>query len=118
MGQTNLSAKNEFDLLTAIYSGITALGGGAGSYTDRSLSITTGGTAQNIVATNSSRKSVIIQNPSSEKESIFVNPTGTATANGDSLELTPGGSITFATTQAISVLAATTGHKVVAKELT
>lgn len=111
---SQLSASQEYSLLSQI---LTALGGGSGTYTDKSLSITAGANAQVLAAANSSRKSILVQNPTSEIESIYLNPTGTATAGGDSIELAPGGIATFVTTQAISVLAATTGHKVVAKEL-
>lgn len=114
MGVPQMSAATMQANFTAL---LAALGGGAGTYTDRSLSVTLGGTAQNIVASNTARRSLLVQNPSSEIESIFVNPTGAATSAGDSIELAPGGSITLATTQAISVLAATTSHKVIAKEL-
>lgn len=115
MGATVMSASTMQANFNAL---LAALGAGAGTYTDKSLSIAAGGTREVLAASNSSRRSIIIQNPSSEIESIFINPTGNATANGDSIELPPGGlPLTLATTQAIDVLAATTGHKVIAKEL-
>lgn len=114
-GSRGLSAANMYTLLSQIVSG---LGAGLGTYTDKSTTITLGGTAQVLVALNASRKNVFVQNPSSEQESLFVNPTGNATlAGGDSMELSPGSSYIFQTSQALSINAATTGHKVVAKEL-
>lgn len=91
----------------------------SGSLTDRSNTITTGGTAQNAMAANTSRKYARITNPVSATESLWVNDSGTATAASPSEELLPGDQYEtglFAPTNAISVFAATTGHPYVARE--
>lgn len=104
-------------MVTLLTSILAASGGGAGTFTDKSLSIAAGGVSETLAAANASRSSLIIQNPTSEIESIFINFGAAATSTGNSIELTPGGIFTAATVQAVNVLAATTGHKVVAKEL-
>lgn len=96
---------------------ILAALGGAGTYTDKSDTISTGGASQELAASNSSRINILVQNPTSEIESLFVNFGAAATGGGDSVELTPGGLQVFNTTQQITVIAATTGHAFVAKEL-
>jgi hypothetical protein len=101
-------------LLTQI---LAASGGGSGTYTDRSLAIASGGVSETLAAALATRIHILIQNPSSEIESIFVNFTDDATSTGDSVELAPGAYQIFSTTEAVKVLAATTGHKVIAKEL-
>lgn len=91
----------------------------SGALTDRSGTITTGGTAQNAMAANTSRKYASVTNPISATESLFVNDAGTATAASPSYELLPGESYetgAFVPTNAISVLAATTGHAFIARE--
>jgi hypothetical protein len=93
-----------------------------GVYTNRGGTITLGGTSQQIMAVNAARKRMIIQNPSSEIESLFMNFTAAANAgNNTSFELMPGGYFDSAfgpvSTEAINVVAATTGHKFVAKEM-
>lgn len=90
-----------------------------GALTDRSGTITTGGTAQNAMAANASRKYARITNPISATESLWVNDSGTATAASPSEELLPGDQYEtngFAPTGAISVIAATTSHAFTARE--
>lgn len=97
--------------------------------TNDSLSLTTGGTAQNAIASNATRKGCTIQNPATATdqgiataENIYVNFGGTAAAASTSFELTPGQSISCSPlgigtiTSAVSVVAATTGHKIIAVE--
>lgn len=83
--------------------------------TDKYVAVTTGGTAQTVIAANANRRIWCIQNDPSETENITVRLSGTASATSGTV-LTPG-------TQAcstpdnvdrgiVSVLAATTGHKV------
>lgn len=96
---------------------IAAVAGLGGSFTDASGTITTGGTSQEALAANTSRKSVLIHNPSSEIEALFVNFTDPASTSGDSIELLSGEKIVVNTVGAINLLAATTGHKFVVKEL-
>jgi hypothetical protein len=91
-----------------------------GSYTDYSGTIAVGGTSQAAIAANANRKKVIIQNPSTENEVLYVN-FGAAAGAGDSFEILPGGSYTEGgaqvSTQEIQVNAATGGHVFVAKEM-
>lgn len=99
-----------------------------GSFTDRSGSISVGGTSQTLAALNANRKRIVIQNPCTATsqgigtaENLFLNFTSAATtAGGNSLELQPCGSYDSGfgpvTTEAITVIAATTNHKYVAKE--
>lgn len=91
--------------------------------TDRGGSITTGGTAQNAMASNGSRKGGWCQNPVSATEDLFISTSTSATTTGasDDADLAPGG--TFSFTQgdlviqtAISVNAVTTGHRFICKE--
>lgn len=93
----------------------------SGAFTDRSGSIAAGGTSQLLAAANANRKRLIVQNPSDSPESIFINFTAAATVTGNSLEIlagemydTAGGPIT---TEAVNVIAATTGTKFTAKEM-
>lgn len=92
----------------------------SGTLTDRSGTITLGGTAQNAMAANTSRKYLLLRNPISETEALWFDLTATAVAASPSIRLDPGDSYvmegTFISTQALSVLAATTAHKWTAKE--
>ena len=99
-----------------------------GTYTSKNTSMTTGGTAQTLIAANTSRKKVYIQNPCTAAgqgiaavESIYISFTGAAGVNnGTSIEILACGSYEtdgVVSTQAISVNAATTGHKIVAGEM-
>lgn len=91
-----------------------------GALTDRSGTITTGGTRQQAAASNAARKFIEIGNPNanvgSGGESLWYSLVGNAAVNGQgSVELTPGGvaryDSQFIPTSAIDVVAATTGHK-------
>lgn len=103
---------------------VNIAGGGSSSsltITDRSTTITAGGTAQTLMAANTSRKDCLIQNPTSESELLYVNVGATAATTGNSVELLPGMSFNCAgnggvPTALISVVAATTSHKIIAKE--
>lgn len=93
----------------------------SGTLTDRSGTITVGGTSQTLAASNSSRKYIFIQNPSSATESLFINFTSASSLTVGSVELLPGGSFertlaTYMTTELITVNAASTAHAFVAKE--
>jgi len=99
-----------------------------GTFTDRSGSISTGGTSQTLASSNTSRKCIVIENPASATtqgigaaESLFINFTSSAsTSAGTSIELTPGGTYFMCagaiTTEQINVVATTTGHKYTGKE--
>lgn len=80
--------------------------------TDASGTITTGGTAQILVATNVNGQFVRIVNLAADI--LWVNTTGTAVANGTgSMPIIQNGSIEFPykITNAISGVSATTGNK-------
>lgn len=90
-----------------------------GALTDRSGTITTGGTAQQAMAANATRKYLLIQN--SSDTAMWFNFTTTAVADSPSFYLSPnGGSFvqegSFVSTEAISIICATTGKKWTAKE--
>lgn len=88
-----------------------------GKFRDISTTITTGGTAQTLAAVDANRSYILIHNPRTESESLLVSLVGTA-VSGNAVELAPGGTIEFTDgkipTNLVSVLAATTGHKIVA----
>lgn len=89
------------------------------TFTNRSGTITTGGTAQNAAAEKKGRSYFFLQNPSTETESLWFSMDTTAVAASPSIELQPGQSYESGSTVsigAVSVIAATTGHKFTAKE--
>lgn len=84
--------------------------------TSNSSTITVGGTAQIAIASNPARHEwwIINSDPTLSTESLWVSITGTATNNntgGDSFEVPYGAWASGMTTNAISVIGATTGHK-------
>lgn len=88
-----------------------------GPLTDRSSTITTGGTAQSAMNANSSRAYCRLKNPDAAIEPLYYSFTGTATTASDILY--PGDEVvsrTFCPTQALSVLGATTSHPYIAQE--
>lgn len=84
---------------------------------DISTTITHGATDQVLVGSDPNRSYLLIHNPRTETESLLVSLVGKA-AEGSAVELAPGGTLEYSDatlpTNAVSVLAATTGHKVVA----
>lgn len=90
---------------------------------DCSAAITAGGTAQTLLASASWRKQVTISNADVETETLYVALGATATVpvavtSGSSFPVRPGGILTLNdpySTQLISVIAATTGHRIVCK---
>lgn len=92
----------------------------SGALTDRSGTVTTGGTAQNAMVANASRKYLLLRNPLEETETLWFDLTATAVAASPSIRLDPGDTFvmegSFVSTQALSIFAATTGHKWTAKE--
>lgn len=89
-----------------------------GTPTDRSGTMTAGGTAQQVMAANASRVYLFVQNISAED--MYVRWTGTATAAQGSILLKPNGSVSydsnFVPTGAVSIISATTGSKYTAIE--
>lgn len=86
-------------------------------YRDLSGTITTGGTAQTLVAANEGRDHVFIGNPNATG-SLWVNDLGgTAATNGaGSTEVPPGDVVQTRARNAISIIHATTGAKFTAGE--
>lgn len=89
-----------------------------GTLTDRSGTITTGGTAQQLAAANASRAGFSVQNLSSAD--LWINTLGTAAASQPSIKLasgvyfeTPAG---YGAVGAISIFGATTGQAFAARE--
>lgn len=95
-----------------------------GTFTNRGIELDTGGVSEQIMAADITRKRIIIQNPPSEFESLFINFGAAATDNSatiDSIELAPGETFDSASgpvsTETVNVIAATTSHKIIAKEM-
>ncbi len=84
--------------------------------TNRSGTITTGGTAQQLAAANTSRLSLTGQNISAGD--LWINETGgTAAVNGaGSYRIPAGSAFSVATNRAISIIGATTGQAFTATE--
>lgn len=82
--------------------------------TDRGGTLTTGGAAQAAIVLNTSRKGWCIQNPSDATEVLYVRSSGTASAT-TGVQLAAGqqacSPALMTDTAAISVFAATTGHR-------
>jgi hypothetical protein len=91
---------------------------GGGTLTDRSGTIATGATQQQLAASNSSRKYLLIQNNSSE--TLWFNFTTNAVTSQPSLSLLPGQSFVqesgYVSTELISIIGASTGSAFSAKE--
>jgi hypothetical protein len=127
-----MSAMSPIKWLSAIWfklsAGVTAVigagsaiigkvGPAAGSFTDRSGTITTGSTAQTLAAANANRQYLFIQNNSASD--LWINFTTTAVLSQPSIKLASGTSMTFVsylTTEAVSIIGATTGQTFTAKE--
>jgi hypothetical protein len=89
--------------------------------TDGSIGLTTGGTSQQVFASNANRRFLMCQNiDASEDGWLNIGATATANSAGSVLLKAGGGSITmdgnFVPTDAINVNAATTGHKFTCKQ--
>ncbi len=92
----------------------------SGLLTDRSGTITAGGTAQTLMASNASRRYLLIINIDAT-EDLWINFTTAAVTTGQpSIPIRPGGAFVqeanFVSTELISVKAVTTGHAWTAKE--
>lgn len=89
-----------------------------GAPTDRSGTITTGGTSQTLAAALSTRTYIEIQNISDE--TMYINFGAAATVDSNSFKIVAGGSYVnpahFCPTGTITIIGATTGKKFVAKE--
>lgn len=89
-----------------------------GAPTDRSGTITTGGSSQTLAAALSTRTYIEVQNISDE--TMYVNFGAAATTDSNSFKIAAGGSYVnpahFCPTGTITIIGATTGKKFVAKE--
>lgn len=98
-----------------------------GALTDRSGTVTSGGTAQNAAAANTSRNYLMIENPQYKVDGVTLNPVERLCFRTDAAAVQGAGSICldigqgfeftgFIPTGAVSVIAATTGHAWTCKE--
>jgi hypothetical protein len=91
------------------------------TWIDRSGTVASGGMSQELAAADVSRSRIIVENPPSAMESLFINFTALAsTTLAGSIELTPGSSWGLSpgpvSTEQVNVTAATAGHAWFAKE--
>jgi hypothetical protein len=114
-GSTVLSLAGGSGLLSG-YGGGGSAASGISTYstTDKGGTLTAGNVAQNAIASNASRKAWCIQNDPTATETLFVRVNGTAGTTAG-IALAPGGQACNAPgsidTAAVSVFAATTGHR-------
>lgn len=85
--------------------------------TDRSGSITAGGTAQQLAAANANRKSLTVQNISDAD--LWINEIGDSAAvdTAGSWKIPAGSAFSVSTNRAVSIISATTGKKFTATEI-
>lgn len=100
-----------------------------GAFINRSSAVVLGGTSQTLMAADATRTRFIIENPVTAvgqgiaaAESLYINFTSAAGVNdGTSFEVSPGGSFDSGagpvSTEKITVNAATTNHRYIAKEM-
>jgi hypothetical protein len=92
------------------------------TFTDKSTFIATGGVSRLVLNVNAARKHIIIQNPYTNTEqgiataeNLYISFVGTAVIGPPSIVLFPGGSYESSSapisSQALTAIAATTGHK-------
>lgn len=97
---------------------LSTLGQQRGSLTDGSGTITTGGTSQQIFASNTARKYLLFVNVSSED--LWINFGTAAVVTQPSIKVVPNGSFVmegfFVSTQTVNVIGATTGSAFTAKQ--
>lgn len=91
-----------------------------GALTNRSGTITAGNTSQQLMAANTARRYLFVFNPPTATESLWIDFGTAAVKDQPSIELVAGASYVmedmFVSDQAVNIIAATTGHKFVAKE--
>lgn len=92
----------------------------SGTEIDRSGAIETGGTAEVAAIAKVDRQFLYIENPITATERLWFSTVDTAVADSPSISLEPGQSYeypsSFCSTGAVSVIAATTGHKYTIRE--
>ena len=106
---------------TVTTAGTATISPTGGTLTDRSGTLTTAATSQQIAPANPSRRYLLIQNVSTT-EILWVNFTAAATQAEPSIMLAAnGGSLVMesssVSTEAVNVIAATAGHPWTAKEM-
>lgn len=90
--------------------------------TDRSGTITAGGTAQVLAPANAARQGLVIQNPSAATESLWVSDLTTAVVGEPSIEIPKGTKLSFKNDlgyvplTAISIISTTSADKFTARE--
>lgn len=91
----------------------------SGGVTDRSGVVTVGGVPQTLAAVKLDRKYLLVQNLHAS-EDLWVNFTVDAVADKPSVRVAPGAAFimdgAYVTSEKVTVIAATTGHKFTAKE--
>jgi hypothetical protein len=91
----------------------------AGNLTDRSGTIATGSTSQQLAASNIARKYLLVQNLDSAAD-LWINFTADAVQDQPSVRISPGDAFimegSFVSTQQVNVIGPTTGQKFTAKE--
>lgn len=92
-----------------------------GSFTDGSGTITTGGTSQQVFASNEARRYLYVQNnAASGGDTLYVNFGVDAVQGEPSIQLTPGSAFVleaeFISTEAVNIIGPTTGDSFTAKE--
>jgi hypothetical protein len=95
--------------------------GPRGSLVNHGGTITTGGTTQQLLASNASRNFVMIWNPPASGANLWINFGSAATQDQNSYEIAPGGIFYqdgsgFVTTDAINIIGPTTGQVFGCKE--
>jgi len=103
-------AARQAELVVVAGAAATALPAG----TDRSGTITTGGTAQQVAAANPSRVGITFQNTSDTV--MYLSENGTAASATNGYQLAAGAPVNVSTNRAISVFCATTGKTFAATE--
>lgn len=106
----------EVPIVAVVGIGDGGINGSLPAGTDRSTTITTGGTAQVLAAANTSRQSLIVQNISTGN--LGINEGGTAAiGSAGTFTLPPNASYAASTNKAISIIGATTGQAFSAIEI-
>lgn len=100
--------------------GVSVTAPTSGASTNRSVTITTGGTAQQAAAALSTRKYLFIQNPSGSGGTLWFNTLATAVAASPSIELVAGASYEnpahFCPTGTVSVIHSVTNALITVRE--
>lgn len=119
--QTSTSSTNGTVIgwLKAIWSKSVVSAVFQGTLTDHSGTLSAATTSQQVMASNTSRRYLYVQNPSST-DTLWINFTTDATQAEPSIQMLPGGSFvmegSFVSTEAVNIIGPTAGDAFVAKE--